>query len=50
MPKYMMEDSDFGYKETDFIVRLDGRPACLGTLIKGLIPTARWDFEGAQTG
>lgn len=38
VPKYMMEHSDFGYRETDFIIKLSGRVACLGTIMKGLLP------------
>lgn len=41
VPKYMMERSGFGYRETDFVVKLGGERACLGTLIKGLIPVER---------
>lgn len=37
----MMERSGFGYRETDFVVKLGGERACLGTLIKGLIPVER---------
>ncbi len=36
VPRYMMEHSNFGYRETDFLVKLGGEPACLGTLIKAL--------------
>ena len=37
----MMEHSAFGFRETDFVVRLDGEPACLGTIVKGLRPVER---------
>ena len=33
-----MEHENIDYRETDFIVRLSGEPACLGTLIKGSRP------------
>ncbi|CAF9934544.1 hypothetical protein IMSHALPRED_009755 [Imshaugia aleurites] len=37
VPKYMMEHSDFGYRETEFFVKLNGEPACLGTFEKKLL-------------
>lgn len=48
VPKYMMEHSNFGYRETDFLVKLGGEPACMGTLIKGLLPTERRELEESQ--
>ncbi len=40
-----MEHSNFGYRETDFLVKLGGEPACLGTLIKALRSTERRGLE-----
>lgn len=46
----MMENSGFGYKETDFVVSLSGEPACLGTIVKGLLPVERRILEDSQVG
>lgn len=48
VPKYMMEHSDLGYRETSLLVKLRGQPACLGTLVKGLRPDERRSLEGSQ--
>ena len=38
VPQYMMEHkATFGYKETEFVIYLDGQKACVGTVIKGLV-------------
>lgn len=34
----MMEHkATFGYRETEFVIYLDGKKACVGTVIKGLV-------------
>ena len=46
----MMEHRIFGYRETDFVVSLNGEPACIGTIIKGLLPVERRILEGSRLG
>ena len=36
VPRYMLEHADFGYRETEFVVKVRGQGACLGTLLLAL--------------
>ena len=45
-----MEHRSFGYKETDFLVKLGGEPACLGTLVRVLLPVESRSFEESHVG
>lgn len=48
VPKYMMEHTGFGYRETDFVVELGGEQACLGTITKRLLPVERQSLKESQ--
>lgn len=37
VPQYMMEHSRFGFKETNFNIKLNGVRACRGSIINTLI-------------
>ena len=47
VPKYMMEHKeDFGYRETEFVIIVDGRKVCVGTVIRGLVEAERRSLAG----
>lgn len=37
---------NFGYRETEFVVSVDGNKACVGTVIKGLAEAERRSLAG----
>ena len=41
VPKYMMENRWFGYRETKFIITSNGDPICVGTITKPSAPDKR---------
>ena len=41
----MMEHKEFGYRETDFVAKMHGLQACLGTVIEG-VPVETRSQEG----
>ena len=38
VPRYMMEHREFGFKETEFVTKMYGQQACVGTILEG-VPT-----------
>ena len=50
VPEYMMEHPRIGYRETDFLLKLRGHTACLGTLLKQPQPVERQSLEESWTG
>ena len=42
----MMENRDFGYREVEFAIRFNGKGACVGTLIQGLVPVQMRSLGG----
>lgn len=36
----------FGYRETEFVIYVDGKKACVGTVIKGVLEAERRSLAG----
>ena len=41
VPKFMMENKIFGYRETKFIISSNEDPICMGTITKPAAPDKR---------
>lgn len=50
VPTYMLEHKEFGFRETEFVISLGKRKACVGTILHALASDERRSLEGSRLG